>query len=189
MSLILFKLQRRFNLHFFSTCYLSYSYFSSFSIWAWYLDFSSPLQPCSKEKGRGWKDNTVIKCSAVCPLGVPSWGIMKPLKKEKPQTFFYQWLFIKEHSDRTGWELTVINWKIDRSRLQIKKKFFTIETMTPWNMLLRETGAVPSLKMSKDRAWSNLVQQKCPCPWQEVWNQTIFGLQHKPFCNSMITFS
>ena len=67
-------------------------------------------------------------------------------------------LFIRECSDRTrgnGFEL-----KEGRSRLDTKKKFFTVRAVRHWNRLSREAVDAPSLEGFKarlDGALSNLV--------------------------------
>ena len=50
--------------------------------------------------------------------------------------------------------------KEDRFRLDIRKKFFTMRVVKPWNMLPREAVEAPSLKTFKtrlDRALNNLI--------------------------------
>jgi len=57
--------------------------------------------------------------------------------------------------------------KEGRFRLDIRKKFFTVTVVRPWNRLPREAVAAPSLAVLKarlDRALSNLVWWKGSLP-------------------------
>ena len=54
----------------------------------------------------------------------------------------------------------VLNWKKNRLRLGIRKKFFTVRVVRHWNRLLSEAVNAPfleALKTRLDEAVSNLV--------------------------------
>ena len=76
---------------------------------------------------------------------------------------------MRECSDRTrgnGFKL-----KEGGLSLDVRKKFFTVRVVRPWNRLPREAVDAPSLEVLKarlDGALGNLGE--CPCPWQGGWN-------------------
>jgi len=81
--------------------------------------------------------------------------------------------------------------KEDRSRLDIRKKFFTVRVVRPWPRLPREAGAAPSLAVFKarlDGALSNLVWWKMSLLMAGgLEPDELYGpFQAKPFCDSMI---
>jgi len=64
--------------------------------------------------------------------------------------------------------------KESRFRLDIRKKFFTMRVVKPWNGLPREVGDAPSVETFKVRlygALNNLTQLKMPCLVQGSWTR------------------
>ena len=98
-------------------------------------------------------------------------------------------------SDRTrenGFEL-----KEGRFKLDIRKKFFTVRVVRPWNRLPRAAVAAPSLEVLKarlDGAGSNWSSGRCPCPWQASWTRAPLQVSSNPnhsmsLCSAMQIYS
>jgi len=97
--------------------------------------------------------------------------------------------FTKACSERTsgnGFKL-----KEGRFSLDIRKKFLMMSVVRHWNRLSGEVVDVQSLEVFKvrlDRALSNLIGERCPCPWQRHWTRWFFKVPSKPNHSMILWF-
>ena len=125
------------------------------------------LEKCkewSHKWSEGWNTSPMRK-------GWDSWGCSAWRREASEETLLpssstWRWLIRKLERDFLQGHIVKeqgvldLNWKKDRFRLDIRKKFFTLRVVRHWTRLPREAVAAPSLAVLKvrlDGALSNLV--------------------------------
>lgn len=77
----------------------------------------------------------------------------------------------------------------DRANASWGRNRLIVRVVRCRNSLPREIVDAPCLGMFKaslDGLWTTWSSERCPCSWQECWNEMSFKAPSHPFCGSMI---